>query len=1133
MIPDVIESRRIAEKIKAEQLAMGKKVSAHNLWAEEFKKLHPTSTFTSNNLSVHLWTWKKQQQKLHNSNNKKQSKSAVNPGSSGSSDVSVVAQISVANKKPMTTSNGTFKDVQARDVLLEIGRKVEQMLQNSQTPNELKLKGFANVLHEEWTKAHPGSTETSRSLNMMYSRLIRQDADQAETASQTIFATWTPKHHGVLKTCMDDYPRKETEFETEYKHRIIKSWRSKFPKSSVSDENLLRRIHDLIYNKDSDDIPVGVTGPNAWSERYTTNSKKSNGGKKSSKDILEDLDSQRRPNGRGQMNWNKVAINDLLQCHNSANAEHKLILSNGKKPMTKLSELVHQKFLTLHPYCKLTPAILMTKCYSWRSAIDKGALNIDLASISPKIESQESMEAENMKPGTVKRSLSRDLVFRTWTQEMINDMLKTRKIALNRKRQQESFSKEPANLTDLWYEEFLKLYPDYKSSKKNLWRKYKWYKSRMGSTSNLEEQPMDVEEQQPVQPILRMKNIRKDVFSYLKAVLEEARIFLPMKLPDEPSTPTPPSSSVVTETTFTASQTLANFQHQAIMSLEPVPIEPMEIMTATSQPPIEILTAQPPIEILEPVNIQPVESQSQAEPCTEQQIGNDPSIKLPGGATLVAVTDRNADVLLKPKQLEKPHVTITIGDRPVEQPMMTAIMQTPTAQIPLSIPFPPAAQPGIVLPTVPTPMPQTVNLNLVQPPPLAQLKPYLPPASPAPPEPTSFLPLRIKSRLEELSLSESMFQELLQIYEVVREEYIELLKRGFLIFFPYLLGTRWREKYSTSSLTGRKLTTLIDMYVEEKRRGRITSPEYLTKVPCGFEVTELVLKQILVCYAETKRNHMGVKNEDLESLDLDTASTIYSQMIARWQKIHPEIKLTPKQIISIHHMLNFEPGKDEPSPEIVCYLTESLRKMDKEVPEQRREFVQFEPEPSFDESGDEDDDNTVEYDESNLSMEQLQELILATQCLEKPKFIPRPRVVAKKMKLFWTDEKVQDLFLAAEIALQKFKMNKKISIGTQLCRAWYKLNPGMTEVKVSHKQILARYKYQVRQDKRKATLESDKVIKSWEKMCENYRISEENIEVIDETAAAIESSKVKNETYEDSPLKLEYNSDLQSRDYNR
>ena len=67
-----------------------------------------------------------------------------------------------------------------------------------------------------------------------------------------------------------------------------------------------------------------------------------------------------------------------------------------------------------------------------------------------------------------------------------------------------------------------------------------------------------------------------------------------MKLPEhEP--PSPPSSSAVTETTFTASQTLVNFQHQAIMSLEPVPVEPMEIMTATTQPPIEILTAQPPL----------------------------------------------------------------------------------------------------------------------------------------------------------------------------------------------------------------------------------------------------------------------------------------------------------------------------------------------------------------------------------------------------------------------------------------------------------------------------------------------------------------------------------------------------------
>ena len=183
------------------------------------------------------------------------------------------------------------------------------------------------------------------------------------------------------------------------------------------------------------------------------------------------------------MNWNKIAINDLLQCHNSAQNEHKIMLSNGTKPLTKLSELVHAKFTTLHPYCKLTPAILMTKCYSWKSALDKGSLNISLPLNSmPKPEIPE-IPAEILKPGKVKRSSSKDLIFRTWTQDMIDNMLKTRKIALARKKSAENTSKEPVNLTDLWYEEFLKLHPEYKSSKKNLWRKYKWYKSRMSGNT--------------------------------------------------------------------------------------------------------------------------------------------------------------------------------------------------------------------------------------------------------------------------------------------------------------------------------------------------------------------------------------------------------------------------------------------------------------------------------------------------------------------------------------------------------------------------------------------------------------------------------------------------------------------------
>ena len=35
---------------------------------------------------------------------------------------------------------------------MEIGGKVEKMLQDHETPNETKLKGFAQVLLDEWSK---------------------------------------------------------------------------------------------------------------------------------------------------------------------------------------------------------------------------------------------------------------------------------------------------------------------------------------------------------------------------------------------------------------------------------------------------------------------------------------------------------------------------------------------------------------------------------------------------------------------------------------------------------------------------------------------------------------------------------------------------------------------------------------------------------------------------------------------------------------------------------------------------------------------------------------------------------------------------------------------------------------------
>ena len=65
MMPDVIESRRRAFQMKVdEEKKSGRKLSHNSLWEAEFKKFYPNSNFTSNNLSVHFWTWKKKQQKL-------------------------------------------------------------------------------------------------------------------------------------------------------------------------------------------------------------------------------------------------------------------------------------------------------------------------------------------------------------------------------------------------------------------------------------------------------------------------------------------------------------------------------------------------------------------------------------------------------------------------------------------------------------------------------------------------------------------------------------------------------------------------------------------------------------------------------------------------------------------------------------------------------------------------------------------------------------------------------------------------------------------------------------------------------------------------------------------------------------
>ena len=77
------------------------------------------------------------------------------------------------------------------------------------------------------------------------------------------------------------------------------------------DEDLIKRIKDLINGGISgDDKSISVEPPASKKAKIA--------GVSVSKVKIEaeiDPESLRMPNSRGQMNWNKIAINDLLECH--------------------------------------------------------------------------------------------------------------------------------------------------------------------------------------------------------------------------------------------------------------------------------------------------------------------------------------------------------------------------------------------------------------------------------------------------------------------------------------------------------------------------------------------------------------------------------------------------------------------------------------------------------------------------------------------------------------------------------------------------------------------------------------------------------------------------------------------------
>jgi len=110
--------------------------------------------------------------------------------------------------------------------------------------------------------------------------------------------------------------------------------------------------------------------------------------------------------------------------------------------------LVHQKFKQRHPYCPIAPNVLLTKCYILRSELKSGKLVLT----DCKEDTGEKYRGE--------------AGLRTWTMPMLEELVSSRKRAINRRKFGSQCGNVGQVLGEVWLQEFQKVYPDYRSSKK-------------------------------------------------------------------------------------------------------------------------------------------------------------------------------------------------------------------------------------------------------------------------------------------------------------------------------------------------------------------------------------------------------------------------------------------------------------------------------------------------------------------------------------------------------------------------------------------------------------------------------------------------------------------------------------------
>ena len=1211
MIPDVISSRKRALEIKEQGTEQGLKLSFHVLWADQFRLLHPLSTFTSNNLSVHFWTWRKAQQKLGKGDPLYDSAYALADVSNRSSSHDPSSSSSSSLAMNYNASSWTSK---SKRELLELGKHVESILNNPHAALEDRLKTFAGLLHSEWSKRHPNRQESIRSLHMLYSKVLKEGI-HFDKGEDEIKAVWTPKHNRVLRECIDLLFPKVSVLTSANSQKIMDAWRKKFPKSSVKNTDLAERITDLVNSSRMDDEEEGSAATPEPGTATAPSSRSSSRAVSRSSSI--DQQQPRAPNARGQMCWTNSTITDLFECHQKGMRQRKVCLDTmAKKDAPNLSKLVHKEFLKLHPYCKLSPTILMAKCYCWKNQVNKGTLKIDLdlASLdeifpppadpsSPTADEPDNdamVSNQDCNTETGSAGVPAEINFRTWSQEMIDDMIRTRKVARDRvEKQTKATVRNTTQILDEWWREFSKLYPDYKCSRRNLWRKFRWYRDRVQkqkkSTNAVEVGSVIEDSQPPVsgaqpeeKPKVEVPSIRRDVYLYIKEVMEKSRIYLPKKLPKEPELnlksvessfakaplpnmvinalqpqprlprhPNPHLHAALTQQQpsfpplhqpTNASETLAQFHQQALqqqqdlVTISEVSAVPLPAHMKSNSPSTPPMTLPPHIKHGHSgveITLHP----SQPEPVAEKSKRD--SIKLPGGATLVAVTDRNVDTLLKPKPIERPHVTITTKagleqrhSTPTPPPAHQQPLylnphrkpqqhQPPQIVLPINVPkFNPVMQPRVSSPSTVLGPPQLAPGMRPPPPQIAMLagSQALNLHQPAALQKKAiYIPSKVKSRCEDLGLTDQQFLELLSVYEKARNEFFDVVQRGYLAFFPFILESQWASSQSQKRkpITAKKLECLVELYIEEKNKSKINDQEYLTKKPCGFEVTEDLLNQILVLHEEVSRE-MSEKNAGDPNPAL-----VYHEMCKRWQESHSELKITTKQLISIYEMVTFNPKRQDSNPEIACLYTDIWRQLERFVPGTLEmltsdQSAQADEDPNKHEATEEEEleefpddsapglEGLLDYDEETVGMDQLQELVMECQNLERPSgrkrreiraARKRPRRVEQNVKRFWTLEKLSNLErcrLAAMIRCKvPHKPHLKKSMGTRMFLSWKSLYPNC---KLSKEHLLGKAARQVRLQMELRAKAEYKLIQRTRAQCEMFYKNEERNETIDEDA---------------------------------